>query len=360
MSTLKVTAEPLTIHPHPDADRLELAQVGLYRAVVAKDAYRTGQHALYIPEQAVLPTDLIDDLGLTGKLAGGAQNRVKAVRLRGELSQGIVCRPSALADIDWATAHADGTDFADALGIVKWLPPIPPQLAGEAISGADLLKWIDIENLQRYPGVFDEGEQVVVTEKIHGSCIVATYLRAEDRLLVSSKGLAANGIALKEAALNLYWRAVHQYRLDEAIGRLCRDSGAARVAVYGEVYGAGVQDLHYGANARTAGTLGYAAFDLRLDVDGATAWIDPGAALETLTRYGVPTVPVLYDGPFDLDALLALAGGPTTIGGGAHIREGIVIRARHDSHSAVLGGRKIVKLISPAYLTRGGNATEYE
>ena len=39
MSTLRVTAEPLTIHPHTNADALELAQVGLYRAVVAKDAY---------------------------------------------------------------------------------------------------------------------------------------------------------------------------------------------------------------------------------------------------------------------------------------------------------------------------------
>lgn len=36
MSTLRVTAELLTIHEHPNADALELAQVGLYRAVVAK------------------------------------------------------------------------------------------------------------------------------------------------------------------------------------------------------------------------------------------------------------------------------------------------------------------------------------
>jgi hypothetical protein len=28
--------------------------------------------------------------------------------------------------------------------------------------------------------------------------------------------------------------------------------------------------------------------------------------------------------------------------------------------STVLGARKIVKLVSPAYLTRGGDATEYE
>jgi hypothetical protein len=39
MSTLTVTAERLVIHAHPNADALELAQVGLFRAVVAKGRY---------------------------------------------------------------------------------------------------------------------------------------------------------------------------------------------------------------------------------------------------------------------------------------------------------------------------------
>lgn len=101
MSTLRVTAERLTVLEHPNADALELAQVGLYRAVVAKGAYRTGDYALYIPEQSVLPAALIEELGLTGKLAGSGADRVRAVRLRGELSQGIVCRPRALAAPTW-------------------------------------------------------------------------------------------------------------------------------------------------------------------------------------------------------------------------------------------------------------------
>jgi RNA ligase (TIGR02306 family) len=126
MSTLRVTAEVLTAHQHPNADALELAQMGLYRAVVAKGPYRTGESAVYIPEQSVLPGELIEELGLTGRLAGNDSDGVKAVRLRGELSQGIVCRPKAPADVDLARAAADGADFAEALGIVKWVPPIRP------------------------------------------------------------------------------------------------------------------------------------------------------------------------------------------------------------------------------------------
>ena len=95
MSSFAVTAERLIIHAHPDreVERLELAQVGEYRAVVPKGQYRTGDWAVYIPEQAILPDELLAELCLTGRLAGPKKNRVKATRFRGELSQGLVCSP---------------------------------------------------------------------------------------------------------------------------------------------------------------------------------------------------------------------------------------------------------------------------
>lgn len=181
MSTPRVTAETLIIHAHPNADALELAQVGLYRAVVAKGAYRTGDIAFYIPEQAVLPPALIEELGLTGRPAGRAADRVKAVRLRGELSQGIVCRPRTLADVDLAAAVAD---------------------------------------------------------------------------------------ALKEDPRNLYWRAIRAHGVPAVAARLAEKLGASRIGVFGEVYGAGVQDLPYGADGRGT-TLGYAVFDVSAEIGGA-------------------------------------------------------------------------------------------
>jgi len=198
MSTLRVTAEVLTIHEHPGADALELAQVGLYRAVVAKGVYRTGDTAVYIPEQSVLPAELVEELGLTGRLAGSKSDRVKAVRLRGEMSQGIVCRPRALADVDLTAAAAEGTDFSERLGIVKWVPPIPPTMSGEVESAPDLLPWVDIDNIQRYPDIFTPGEPVVLTEKLHGSACLVTYFAEDGRVQVSSKGFGSKFLALKE------------------------------------------------------------------------------------------------------------------------------------------------------------------
>ncbi|MFF4099679.1 RNA ligase (ATP) [Streptomyces sp. NPDC001903] len=358
MSTLRVTVEQLTVHEHPNADALELAQVGLYRAVVAKGAYRTGEFALYIPEQAVLPADLIAELGLTGRLAGGSADRVKAVRLRGELSQGLVCRPRALADVDLARAAEEGTDFAELLGITKWAPPIPTTMSGEVEAAPELLPWVDIENLQRYPDLFEPGEPVVLTEKLHGTACLLTYLADEGRVLVSSKGFGSKGLALREDERNLYWRAVRGHGVPEVAAKLAERLGATRIGVFGEVYGAGVQDLAYGTDARTAATgPGYAVFDVSAEIDGQVRWLDPQ---ELLQGGELPLVPRLFEGPYALDTVLELASGRETVSGrSTHLREGVVIRPATERHSPVVGGRAIAKAVSPAYLTRKGG-TEYE
>ncbi|MEV8532493.1 RNA ligase (ATP) [Streptomyces sp. NPDC051211] len=355
MSTLRVTAEVLTIHEHPNADALELAQVGLYRAVVAKGRHRTGDIALYIPEQAVLPEALIEELGLTGRLAGGDANRVKAVRLRGELSQGLVCLPSALDGTDLELAVKEGTDFAGLLGITKWVPPIPTNMSGEVESAPELLPWVDIENLQRYPDIFEPGEPVVLTEKLHGTASLVTYLAEDGRVLVSSKGFGSRNLVLKEDEGNLYWRAVRAHGVPEAAARLAARLGATRVGIFGEVFGAGVQDLAYGSDARTTGP-GYAVFDVSAEIDGQVRWLDPAALLDG----ELPLVPRLYEGPYDLGTVLELATGRETVSGrDLHLREGVVIRPATERYSPVTGGRAIAKAVSPAYLTRKGG-TEYE
>ncbi|MEU6315479.1 RNA ligase (ATP) [Streptomyces sp. NPDC047014] len=358
MSTLRVTAEELTVHEHPNADALELAQVGLYRAVIAKGAYRTGEFALYIPEQAVLPADLIAELGLTGRLAGGSADRVKAVRLRGELSQGLVCRPRALADVDLCRAAEEGTDFAELLGITKWVPPIPTTMSGEVEAGADLLPWVDIENLQRYPHIFEPGEPVVLTEKLHGTASLFTYVAEDGRSLVSSKGFGAKGLALKEEERNVYWRAVRGHGVPEVAAALAARLGATRVGIFAEVYGAGVQDLGYGTDVRAGDTPpGYAVFDVSAEIDGRIHWLDPAAVL---AEGELPLVPRLYEGPYALDTVLEHATGRETVSGRAvHLREGVVIRPATERYSPVVGGRAIAKAVSPAYLTRKGG-TEYE
>jgi RNA ligase (TIGR02306 family) len=363
MSGFEVKIEQLKVFPHPNADLLEVAQVGLYRAVIGKGRFRDGDWALYVPEQAILPDELIEELGLTGKLAGSAKNRVKAVRLRQELSQGIVCRPKAL-DYLWSDeGRGDfdpSVDFAEALGIVKWVPPIPVGMAGEVEPAPDLIRWIEIENIKRFPGLFAPGELVVATEKVHGTCCLYTYNGATGEEWVSSKGFGGKSLALKPSETNLYWRAVHEYNLKAAAQQLLKAMGTpnARVAFFGEVYGRGVQDLHYGKDASRDETLGYALFDVALDyLTTGVMWLAQDE-IDNM-RLGVPRVPLIYQGPYDYPLLAAFAEGQTRLGAD-NIREGIVVRPVVERHSDVLGGRAIAKFVSEAYLTRKGETTEFE
>ncbi|GAA2417324.1 RNA ligase (ATP) [Actinomadura vinacea] len=358
MSTLRVTAERLTIHPHDNADALELAQVGLYRAVVAKGQFQTGDWALYIPEGSLLPDELIAELGLTGKLAGSQKNRVKAVRLRGELSQGIVCLPQAVSGVDLAEANAQDRDFAEELGVTKWVPPIPVHMAGEVVSAADLLPWIEIEDIKRYPSMFEAGEPVVATEKIHGSACLFSLVGGE--AFVSSKGFGAKRLALAHNPKNLYWRAIESHGVAEAARRIADIFEVERVGVFGEVFGRGVQDLAYGANA-AGEQVGYAVFDVAIaTAEGPVRWLNSGELADVLAKVELPAVPRLYEGPYDEAALMDLASGKETVSGSSeHLREGLVVRSAVERYSQVTVGRAIAKFISPAYLTRKGG-TEYE
>lgn len=359
MSTLRVTAERLTILPHPNADALELAQVGLFRAVVAKGAYRTGDWAVYIPENAVLPEGLVDELGLTGRLAGAKRNRVRPVRLRGKVSQGIVCRPSALADRDLAAEHEAGTDLAGELGVTKWVPEVPLHMSGDMAPAPDLLRWIEVENIKRHPDVFEPGEPVVATEKIHGTACLYTLVAGSGEEYVSSKGQGARSLALVRSEANLYWRAVIAYGVGKAARALAERFGADRVGVFGEVFGAGVQDLAYGESGRGERP-GYAVFDVRLDVDGERRWIDAADLPALLAEVDLPPIPVVYEGPYEESALFDAASGTETWSGSdLHLREGVVVRPALDRYSEVLGGRAVAKFVSDAYLTRRGG-TEFE
>ena len=79
MAELKATIEEITVEPHPDAERLEVARVKGFTCVVGKGLFKDKELAAYIPEQAMVPPDILEELGLTGRLSGAGKNRVKAV-----------------------------------------------------------------------------------------------------------------------------------------------------------------------------------------------------------------------------------------------------------------------------------------
>lgn len=335
MSTFSVPVLRLNaVEPHPNADRLDLAVVGDYRCVVMKNTYKAGDLVAYIPEAAILPEAVLAKLNMKDStlLAGKEHNRVKAVRLRGALSQGI-CYP---VESDWT----EGQDVAAILGVTKWEPPIPTHMQGELANvGTEFTIRYDIDNVKWFPGAIADGEQVVMTEKIHGTFSQIGVLPEGQiahpevgDVIVASKGHADKGLAFKNNAANdknLYMRVAKYLDMRNRV-QVLRNSPTLKdvpVFVLGETFG--IQDLKYGANPGKDETLGFRVFDIYVGVPlhGQGRYLNDEELDLACQVMGLDRVPVIYRGPFSKEILLAHTSGKETVSGRTlHMREGVVCK----------------------------------
>lgn len=353
MSTFAVEVVRLDdVLPHENADKLELAVIGGYRAVVAKGLHRRGDRVVYVPEDSIVPDDVLEAFGFTGKLGGKAKNRVKAIRLRGELSQGLVLPCDDVAEflleqgkIGYTEEFYEGKDMTDLLGIEKYEEPIPVEMAGKQRPRPSWFPmYTDIENIKKYNRVLEDGEEVIVTEKLHGTNFGAG-MHVDDRTMrVSSRR-----VVLEEDEANLYWRAARQATLDTTLDRILTFTGCQSAVIFGEVVGPGVQDLTYGVSN---GEIGFRWFDLMLD--GGYVNEDDARDIIERTHPRFERVPVLYRGPYSLEKIQELTDGKDF--SGSHIREGVVVKPVMERRTKM--GRVILKSISAEYLLRAGPTTE--
>ena len=357
---VKVVRIEEPVEDHPNADRLSIIKIGGYVCIANKypdgsARYKQGDLVVYIPEGAVLPESLLREMNMwdekrnKGELAGAWGNRVKAIKLRGIVSQGLLY-PGFLFD--------EGDDVAAVLGITKFEPKIPTHMAGNIarVRGSDDTKNYDVESLQKLWRLFDEGELVQITEKLHGTNVQIGYIPHAHKddwffdgcLYVTSKGLGKQGFTLSnspENTNNLYVKLVNDLVAGGfgALMRALSEIAGKPVRIYGEIYGKGVQDLHYGTEEPR-----FAAFDVQVGDN----WMLPDRAEQIIQHMlGLTHVPVYDYLPFSQQEVVHYRDGESVLTP-RHIREGVVIRS--------CSRRKIAKLVSPDYLLRKNeDATEF-
>lgn len=393
MSEFKCPVVRVKIVAHDNADSLEIALVGGYNCVVKKGAFRDGDLAVYLPEQSVLPDWLLKELGFwddmnnKGTLTSSAGNRIKAIKLRGVLSQGILVAgmPYSETEAFFTTEEYEGNqnaaflaedeDAAQALGVTKYEPPVPMHMAGKVAGGdLDATMSYDFDNLKAVPYIFEAGEQVAITEKLHGTlCQVGLIpqriwegkswaekaplidVLGNYRGVVTSKGLGKRGLLLDPSdTTNLYVDMVNRLdlweRLLNCVSLLGLDPNLP-IFLVGEIYGYGVQDLTYGTTDRH-----FRAFDLYVG-DRSTGYFVSWQQFHALMNESdIETVPHLAIGPFSKELVDIHTNGNTTLTNEKHMREGVVIKAVDEGTGR--WGRKIAKSVSEAYLLRK-NATEF-
>lgn len=404
------------VEDHPNADRLTINHIGGYRCVSNKREdgswrYQPGSLALYIPEEAVIPDDYLAAIGFwdyekkKGILSGSKGNRVKAVRLRGVVSQGILVPVSKFSgtfmdphpyynlvgripDFNTETSKDEVAalfnhitvyecdrlkDFSEVLGIIKYVPEVPKELEGDVLPlGLSHTVDFDIENYQKYPYVFDSyGEDVVVTEKLHGVFGGFCWypgLNNPDLLhgdfYAYSKGLGAKGMVFADTGDNRDSSIHHQALIkfldgrvgslmSLALGNIIKDfTEGTPIHILGEIFGPGVQDLHYGATEKI-----FRVFDVFIGERSTGRYLDYIELAFVCGFLGADMTPWLYTGPYDVDKIIELRDGNTTFDT-KQIREGVVVRPLHEARHDDIG-RLVLKFVSPDYLTRK-NGTEYQ
>lgn len=359
------------VNPIEGADKIEAVKIGDYNCVVAKGEYKPGDLVAYIPEQAVVPEDILVEMGLKGRLAGQQKNRVKAIKLRGVLSQGLIYSLGAITERLTPVYGSDiefyeGSDFAEALGITKYEPPMPAHFKGQLSrprGNYSLLKY-DIENIKGYKNVLQDGEEVQITEKIHGTLMQAVYWPEEGQFAVASKGLGARGFIIEDTDANqgnVYIRAARLHNVEAKIKNVAHVLHAMgfgnkfkALFVVGEVFGSGVQDLGYGHNE-----LGLRVFDIYVGEPGTGQYLDAQLMRNVAELVGFECVPLLYQGPYSREVLDGFTTGMETVSGKKfNIREGVVVKPVEEREDPKLG-RVILKSVSEAYLLRKGEVTEY-
>ena len=327
MSTHEVPVVRIALEPHPNADTLSIARVFGFTCCVRTADWKDGVLAAYIAPDYTVPLDRPEFAFLVRANKPKDRERIKVKKLRGVFSQGLLIR--APADT------AEGQDVREALGVERYQPPFNLSTGGEAGPGPSgiVAPKYDVENWYRYGHLFKPDERVLVTEKLHGAS--ARYVFAEGRMFVGSHGeWKRDGIA------PIWYRALE---VTPNIRTFC-EAYPGHV-LYGEVYGQ-VQDLRYGTGK---GEVRFAGFDVRRP-DGQ--WWNWLTAFAQANAYGLPWVPLVYDGPYDAEKIEGFSNGVTTVPGAEHVREGVVVQAAEDRFVDELGGRLKLKIVSNAYLER--------
>jgi len=370
------------VRVHPNADKLEIVPIEGYQAVVGKGQYKVGDLAYYIPPDSIVPDRPEFDFLWKGPLEGPAplkRRRIAAKRLRGEWSEGLLM-PLEQHQTCWSTPRGipvddgkvyqvkEGDDLAEMIGITHYDPEEEPAstrgtnksvrkakipttwrgwvnfikmyIRGERCEGGPTgLPVYDVEALKKHMHVFEEGENVIATEKIHGSNARYSYVKGffgYGHMYAGSRNL------WKSIDSTCAWRRA--LKDNPWIEMWCKAHPG--YALYGEITPT-QKGYDYGSN----GKVRFFLFDIR---DTKGNWVTRQEAQDLIGDWNTfmqVSVPILYAGPFNLDHLRKLVDGPSYVTGVKHLREGIVIKAQPDRYAHNLG-RVQLKIVSNEFLER--------
>lgn len=329
MATIRKIDE---INPIDGADAIEVATVGGWKVVVRKSEYSVGDLAVYCEIDSWIPSTIAPFLTKPGhfpKVYEGVEGeRLKTVKLRGQLSQGLLLNLDNV--IPETNSFAEGDDVSEYLNIQKWEMAVPAQLAGQVKGNfPSLIPKTDQERVQNLvkelEGIGDM--EFEVTEKLEGSSMTCYLIDGEF-------GVCSRNMDLKRDENNSFWAVA----IAEDIEAKMRQVGD-NFAIQGELIGPGIQGNIYKLSKPE-----FHVFDI-YDINEGV-YLKPDIRRKTIANMRLNHVPVInpeWVPPNSIDGILEAAEGKATFNPQQE-REGIVFKANN--------GGMTFKAISTSYLLK--------
>lgn len=305
MSNLATVERVVSVTNHPNADRLDIVRILGYDAIVPRDSLKEEDLIVFVQPDSILPSDQDWSQEYLRYTKGG---RLRAVRLRGEWSMGLVLPLTTLPGFEASIARGnipkEGADVTKRLGVYKFEPKLPNNTQAKGglpfnIPKTDEERWQNIRSRDMEQLI---GQEADVTLKIDGQsgtyyCVLAGHWPGveETRVGICSRSLELKvGIDAEGNPLNSNWHeAERRYDILNRLRNYCEAWGVS-LALRGEVYGRGIQSFNHNPHSKEdinfAGFSVYNITEKRYEVLG-----DPHYFLELGAALGIPSVPTLEE-----------------------------------------------------------------
>lgn len=348
--------------PIEGADRIELVGVLGWQCIAKKDEFQVGDLCVYIEIDSI-----VDKTNPDFSFLEKRNYKIKTMKMKGVLSQGIVFPLSILPKKEWSigldvTSLLKITEIEDELPKqkpenalnslkqrhkklyknkvfqwfmkFKWFRRIALKLLAPHKKPKNFPDWIvktDETRLQNMPFVLEQYKNVpmIVTEKLDGTSTSFGLKREKKRkydFAVCSRNVRQEDINQKcFYDDNVYHIIAQKYDIKSVLMKILTEYNATTVVLQGETIGEAIQKNKYGLQG-----IDFYAFNLV--IDGKR--IDSSEATDIVHKFGIKWVPIL-SASFTLlptvDEMITYADGTSVIAD--TLREGLVIRDHENTIS---------------------------
>ena len=325
------------LDPIEGADVIEKATVLGWNLVVKKNEFKVGDLCVYCEIDCLMPSVPEFEFLKPRKM------RIRTVRLRGQISQGI-CFPLSILPTNFEIA--EDADCTEALGIIKYEPPIPACLSG-IMKGKfpSFIPKTDETRVQVMQKVLDKykNEKCYVTEKLDGSS--ATYYINNGEF-----GVCSRNMELLEDAENSFWKVARALDIENKLRSL-----NGNYAIQGELVGEGIQDNKLKLKGQTV----YFFNLFNIDKFEYAGFENFNNSMKQLELNTVPILSTTYELTNQIETIIQMSVIKSKVCADVWA-EGIVIRPMNEKLDLILSnenfnnGRVTFKAINPEFLIKYG------